>query len=338
MSGAERAGPGPLGLCRRAVVVAVAAALVAHGGAARAESPPGPSATQQAAAEVLFVDGKKLVEQGAFGRACAKFAESQRLDPAAGTLLNLADCYERNGQLASAWVTFRDAVTASERDGREEWAEQARSRARLLDPRVPTFTVDVDPARAGEGLEITRDGSPVAPSSWGSAIPIDPTTSRFDARAPDKKPWTLVVTVDDAHPHALVSVPPLEDLHAAPQPAAAPEPARRSLQKPVSIGLAGAGVVSIGLGVAFGVTAIAKNDTAASRCPPSNRCTDSSAVDLTSQAKNFATASTVAFAAGGALFAAGAVLFLTAPRMPAGLRPQLALGGGTWSASLAGRF
>ncbi len=78
---------------------------------------------------------------GAYGDACARFSESERLDPAAGTLLNLADCYERNGQLASAWLTFREATTAAELSDRAAWSEQASARARLLEPRLPTLTV-----------------------------------------------------------------------------------------------------------------------------------------------------------------------------------------------------
>ena len=59
-----------------------------------------------AAADVLFRRAKDALAAGNVDGACASFAESQRLDPAAGTLLNLADCEEKQGKLATAWQHF----------------------------------------------------------------------------------------------------------------------------------------------------------------------------------------------------------------------------------------
>jgi hypothetical protein len=55
-----------------------------------------------------------LMERGEFARACAKFAESNRLDIQIGGLLNQADCYEKAGQIATAWSTWRDAADLAE--------------------------------------------------------------------------------------------------------------------------------------------------------------------------------------------------------------------------------
>src|ERR1700722_8909097 len=119
--------PADRSIVPRRASLGVAAFLVLGALPARASAdeptaaPAAPSAKEGAEAEVLFFEGKQLMLAGKYAAACAKLAASERLDPAAGTLMNLADCYEKNGQLASAWVTFRDAATASERDGRTSW-------------------------------------------------------------------------------------------------------------------------------------------------------------------------------------------------------------------------
>ena len=44
-------------------------------------------------------------------------ARQYRLDPGAGTLLNLGDCYEKSGRTASGWAAFREAVAVAHRTG-----------------------------------------------------------------------------------------------------------------------------------------------------------------------------------------------------------------------------
>ena len=113
-------------------------------------------AGENAAAQALFDEGRRLMEQGDYAAACPKLESSQKLDPGAGTLLNLATCYEKNGQTASAWVTYQDAATASA-DRHPDWAERARARTAALAPILSRLTISV-PAKV-DGLEITRDGS-----------------------------------------------------------------------------------------------------------------------------------------------------------------------------------
>ena len=78
-----------------------------------------------AAADALFQKGREAADKGDFATAAAKFAESQRLDPAPGTLLNLADCEEHLGQTASAWEHYkRAAETMNAGDDRIPYAKQ----------------------------------------------------------------------------------------------------------------------------------------------------------------------------------------------------------------------
>src|SRR5262245_33924838 len=61
-----------------------------------------------AAAEALFKEGRAASERRDYDVACAKFRESERMDPAPGTLLNLAECEENRNNLATAWALFEE--------------------------------------------------------------------------------------------------------------------------------------------------------------------------------------------------------------------------------------
>src|SRR5262249_46236771 len=78
--------------------------IVPSSASADAPRPPGgaPSPEQAAMAEKLFDEARQLMLGHTYDEACAKFAESERLDPAAGTLLNLAVCHEAQGRTATA--------------------------------------------------------------------------------------------------------------------------------------------------------------------------------------------------------------------------------------------
>src|SRR5262245_14114390 len=63
----------------------------------------------------LFRGGKILADNGNYPAACPKFEASYRLVKKLGTLLNLADCYERTGRTASAWVLFAEGKAIAEK-------------------------------------------------------------------------------------------------------------------------------------------------------------------------------------------------------------------------------
>src|SRR5579859_4502823 len=88
-----------------------AAALLAVPRAARADD---------AAAQALFSDARKLMTQGRYADACPKLEESQREAPAIGTLFNLADCYEHTDRLASAWAAFLKVAAETKMKGQTD--------------------------------------------------------------------------------------------------------------------------------------------------------------------------------------------------------------------------
>jgi hypothetical protein len=74
---------------RKNVAPALGLAVIAAPPPAGAES-----AQDKAAADVLFKEAKRLMQDGKLA-ACPKFAESNRLDSCLGTTLWLADCSRR---------------------------------------------------------------------------------------------------------------------------------------------------------------------------------------------------------------------------------------------------
>ncbi len=321
---------------RFSALSALVVAVSVHAGAARAEN-----GQDKAAANVLFEDGKRLLEDGKTSEACGKFAESNRLDLGIGTTLWLADCYERNGQSASAWAQFDEAadLAARKKDPREKIA---RGRASQLEATLVRLTVEVSPDAAVDGLEVRCDDSLVGRAMWGMAVPVDPGAHVISVRAPKKKSWELRVEITDSRATS-VQVPVLIDEPSLlPVVQRMPEPSTGSpagsTQRLMGLVLAGAGVVGVGMGTYFGLAAKGKLDdsNANNHCHDANRC-DAAGLVLRSDAKSAATVSTVSLALGGAAIAGGVALYLTAPTGSA-LRVAPSVGRGGSGVLFAGSF
>lgn len=78
-----------------------------------------------AEADALFDRGRELMDKKQYAEACNAFAASQKIAPATSTILNEADCREKNKQLATAYGLFRDA----ERGTRAPLDEATQKRA-----------------------------------------------------------------------------------------------------------------------------------------------------------------------------------------------------------------
>jgi serine/threonine-protein kinase len=183
-------------------------------------SPAWSQTEDKAGATLMYDEASKLMAAGKTEQACAKFAESQRLDPQLGTLLHLADCQQKIGRTASAWANFREAaeIAAHRSDAREK---TAHARAAALEPTLSKMVIDVAPgAKSSSGLKVERDGIAVGSALWGTAVPVDPGAHSVTASADGKKKWSGTVTVAAGGQTASISVPELEPEASAGQPAA----------------------------------------------------------------------------------------------------------------------
>jgi hypothetical protein len=320
---------------------------VALNGSAQSKSGGG----NRAAAEALFNQGRDLMTKGKHVEACPKFEASQQLDPGLGTMLNLAECYEKTGRTASAWAMYREAIPLARASGSKARQDLATERAQALQERLSTLTIRAmsgEPADAQ--LDVRRDGVQVQPAELGAPIPVDPGEHLIEVTAPGKQPWSSKVQVGADAAKVQVDIPALEPQAGAPAAAAAapaaqpsaptaaapPASSRRSgsTQRTAGIIVAGAGVVGLGLGTFFGVQASGNWSDAKEECNAFPYECSQKGLDLKSSASSQATLSTVGFIAGGALVGLGAVLFFTAPKQ----KEQVAFVVGPGSAFIQGSF
>jgi hypothetical protein len=169
------------------------------------------SSTDSALAETLYRQGRDLMTQGKAAEACPKFAESQRLDPATGTMLNLAACYEAVGKLASAWLAYTEAAVAARRDQREDRVRFAQERIQRLEPQLSRLTITLAPGADASGLQIHLNGALWGEAARGVPTPVDPGVYRIEATAPGKKAWHEAITIGKVRENRTLVVPRLKD-------------------------------------------------------------------------------------------------------------------------------
>ena len=203
---------------RRRVAAAFAAGVLSfstHATDAFAQA----SETDRQIAQTLFDDGRTLMEKGRYAEACAKFAESQRLDPGGGTLLNLAVCHEKEGKTASAWTELRDALSQASRDGRKDRYDLATTHLAAIEPRLVRLTVVMPESMAARKPQVTLDRSRLPAAAWNSAIPIDPGEHVLAVVAPGSARWETTVAATTEGSSLRVEVPELERAALPPEPA-----------------------------------------------------------------------------------------------------------------------
>lgn len=298
--------------------------------AAHAQEPGGDLAT----ANALFDEARRLSAEGQFAEACAKFEASMTLAPRLGVQLNLADCYERVGRTASAWIAFGEAAALARR-GTDQREVFARQRQDALVRRLSRLGVALAGAPV-HGLTVRRDGRRMEPSSLGVDVPVDPGVHVVEVTAPGYLPWSTRVVVSGEGEVVRVMVPAPERSPPAPSPASpSPPPAsltRATAEPPerrftrATWTAAGVGVAGIGAGTALGLRARSQWQQARRDCDGSNNCSDA-ADALIERSRRDGNIATLGFAIGGAALITGVVLYVRSPRSrgrPVQLAPLIA--------------
>ncbi|WP_394839627.1 tetratricopeptide repeat protein [Pendulispora rubella] len=285
-----------------------------------------------ASAQALFDEGQALMKQRRFAEACAKFQSSHRLEPRPGTALNLADCYEANGQTASAWARYVEASEMAARENQRERERYARDHAKALLPKLAKLSVKSNGLPSG--AVVKRDGVVLDMAMLGSAVPVDAGEHTVDVEIGGRPVWSTSVKVapstsaevqvpdknDPLWATAAAAAPPPAPTKDAERPAPAatnepvspPPPAKTwSTQRTLAVVAAGVGVVGLGAGTFFALSANSKWSDAKDQCQPNGCPRDS--VDKGNDARSQANVATAAFIVGGVALAGAGVLWFTAP-------------------------
>jgi hypothetical protein len=196
---------------------------------------PSPAQAQRAdvraAAEVLFNEGRRLMDAGDHAAACPKLEQSQQIDASVGTLGWLGRCYEMLGKTASAWASYRAAISLAQQRGDTQRKKIAEERAAALEGTLSYLTIDASAVAQVSGVTVLRNGAEVPSSLWSAPFPVDPGEHVLEARAPNYEPSILrlqvagngsrqVATLKGLMPVAKSEAEPAP----APTPAVMPEP------------------------------------------------------------------------------------------------------------------
>jgi hypothetical protein len=257
-----------------------------------------PAPDQAPAAEALFRLGREAAKGGDTVTACADFRESQRIYPAAGTLLNLADCEEREGKLVRALADLREVVRQVAAD--DPRARAASDRAAALEPRVPSITLELAPGTpSGARARLEPDGMD---APFGSLLRLDPGEHRVVVHFGDgSERVERVVLREGDSPRLVVSAPARAER-------VSPQPSPRSARRVVGFVLGGVGIASIAAGSIAGAFVAADASTYKTHC--TGGC-DAEGQSAASQGRVLGVFSPVALAAGVAAAGIGAYLVLT---------------------------
>jgi len=293
---------------------------------ARAQAAAEPGAEKLA--DQRFSEALSMMDAKRYAEACALFEESQRLAPASGTLLNLADCYQQLGRLAKASETFAVAAESARLSGNVARQQVAQKRGEALAPRLAHVTVSV--SNAVPGLSVTLDGVELPAKLWATPKAVDPGAHVVRATAPGHQAWEISVpALAEGASHTL-AIPRLEPV-AAPQlaPEATSEAAQSTDWQTVgAVTGAAVGAVAVVGGTLFGLESQSKHEESDRYCE-GNDCTDQRGVDAMHDAIVAGNRATACFIVAGVGLGVAGVLWFVRPFDSADPEPtQVGIGPG----------
>ncbi len=283
------------------------------------------SASDLASARALYKEARELRDKGDAKSALEKFKAANALAGTPITALELGRTYAALGQPVEAQETWlsvaRMKVDPKESDNAKSARAEAASLAQQIAPKIPSLVVRVEGVPSGATPTVTVDGASVPVEALGLPRKVDPgehvVVGRVGDGPEEKRTVTLkesesqTVTLTFAGGPAVVAPPvvaakPAEELKKQPpSPAASPQTEVRKKTNPIVYIGFGVGAAGLVVGTVGGLVTFSQKGDLDTLC--TGLVCDPSARKIVSNARTWATVSTIGFVVGGVGIAAGVV-------------------------------
>jgi hypothetical protein len=259
-------------------------------------------------AEALFQGGREAMRSEDYAAACPKFAESQQLAPALGTLLNLALCDEQLGRTATATLLFEQFLDRAATD--DERRPLVIEHLETLRPRAPRLVLQLVPGEPA-GFRVALDGRPLSRQEISQPILLDPGVHALATSTPGG-PWretTIALGEGQVEVRTLAATnPPGESPRERPHEGATSGPGSRV---PAYI-VGGFGALGLLAGIVTGVMVLDERRVVEAHCR-GDLC-DEQGLQANNAGRTLLVANAIAYSLGAAGVAGGVYLYLSAPR------------------------
>lgn len=224
-----------------------------------------PSRTEQA--DQLFREGREAVKRQDYLGACNKFRASQKLDPAPGTTLSIAECEEALERPAVAHRYYREVL--EKLPATDERAVLARKQRAALESRLGRVEMGNIPSKYSYQIELYAD------STHETLVPTSPADPHGVWVAPGTYHLALFVEGKELQIPGEVQVRAGEQKRVeyrppggqaqAPAPSPMPREASKGLRTGTKVALVGSGVGLLG-GILW-LHGVRERDSALALCP-----------------------------------------------------------------------
>lgn len=237
-----------------------------------------------------------------FDTACQMFEDSFGLDPAVGTVMNLAVCEEKRGHLARSWERWQQALGLL--DENDDRVSYALMQIESVEARLAYLTIRPEEG-APSGLTVRRDDVPLGGAGLGQELPVDPGEHVVVAQSPGHEPrkYKLSLTVGERKELLVTAGDAVRDEGSA---------GAGNARKTAGIVALGVGALGLGIAATTGVLLPSQHKKVEQDCP-SKSCNEEGLKAL-SGAKTLVALNTVGFIAAGVGAVTGVTLLLTLPK------------------------